>query len=89
MSFDPAAYIDHVDDLDLSDTAKIDMLTVLGTIMQSFVDRAFGDAPEQILLGTTRNPDRAPPAGAIESSYLLTSTFNDASRETLAGKSPP
>lgn len=40
-------YRHHVDHFDLTETQKTDLLLTVWRIMQSFVDRAFGDDPVQ------------------------------------------
>lgn len=41
------AYLAHLAHLDMPVAMKIDLIAALRTIMQSFVDRAFGDDPVQ------------------------------------------
>ena len=89
MLFDPAAYLGHVDDLDMPESAKIEMIGVIAAIMQNFVDRAFGDAPEQILLGIDRKAVTPRSADALDLTGIITSTFKDAGAGRSAGKSPP
>ena len=62
MSFDPDRYRHHLDGLDLSDAQKNDLMHAVNTIMVSFVERAFGDAPEQRLVAARREirADRDP-----------------------------
>jgi hypothetical protein len=50
MTYDPDRYHHHLDGLDLSDAQKHDLMQAMFSIMESFVDRAFGDAPEQRLV---------------------------------------
>lgn len=54
-------YLGH---LDLPLAAKIELLAALRLIMQSFVDRAFGDDPVQHVLGAGGNSTENDAAGA-------------------------
>lgn len=45
---DFSAYLHHIAHLDLPLEAKIELLRVVQAIMQSFVDRAFGDDAAQL-----------------------------------------
>ncbi|MBN9304899.1 MAG: hypothetical protein BGO82_10685 [Devosia sp. 67-54] len=45
---DLTKYRRHVEHLDLSDREKTELLAALWRIMESFVDRAFGDDPVQL-----------------------------------------
>lgn len=51
------AYLAHLVHLDLPLAAKIELIRTLRQIMQSFVDRAFGDDPAQLARQTKRDPD--------------------------------
>ena len=42
-----AKYLPHLDRFDLSEHQKVELLRAVWQIMQSFVDRAFGDDPVQ------------------------------------------
>lgn len=42
------AYLAHLADLDIPLPTKIELIRALQQIMQSFVDRAFGDDPAQL-----------------------------------------
>lgn len=53
---DLSRYRRHVDHLDLPDEKKDEMLRVLWTIAQSFVDRAFGLDPVQQVSGSLSGP---------------------------------
>ena len=89
MPFDPAHYLCHVEALDMSYERKIEMIRVVAAIMESFVDRAFGTAPEQILLGTSFAFSTLPRPNALDSTDHLLTTFADAAHGDAARKSPP
>lgn len=87
MAFDADAYIHLLDDIVLPHDRKVAMMEQVSLILQSFVDRAWGVAPEQILLGTNRDRIPAHRTDALDSKTILTPTFNDAADENAAGKS--
>lgn len=51
------AYLAHLVQLDLPLAAKIELIRTLRQIMQSFVDRAFGDDPTQLARQAKGDPD--------------------------------
>ncbi|MEJ7934697.1 hypothetical protein WG907_10560 [Sphingobium sp. AN558] len=89
MQLDPAKYSRHLTASDLSEAEKLRFMEQVWAIMESFVDRDFGESPEQILLGidgdriTTGIPD------TLDSGLHIHSTFNDAAQEDAARKSRP
>jgi hypothetical protein len=50
------AYLAHLVHLDLPLAVKIELIRALRQIMQSFVDRAFGDDPAQLACEAKGNP---------------------------------
>jgi hypothetical protein len=50
------AYLAHLVHLDLPLAVKIELIRALHRIMQSFVDRAFGDDPAQLACDAKGNP---------------------------------
>lgn len=80
MQLDPTQFLHHLETFEMSDAQKIDYVQAIIHIMQSFVDRAFGDAPEQTLLGTTANNRIIRTLDSVESSDEITSTYNDAAQ---------
>lgn len=87
MQCDISRYAPFVEDFDISADRKAELIRIVWTMMQSFVDRAFGDAPEQILLGKT--PERITACGpdALDSGLSLTPIYNAAAGEP--GKRKP
>ena len=83
MQLDPTQFVHHLDSFDMSQEQKIEYVRAIIVIMQSFVDRAFGDAPEQILLGTSqmRGINRA--VDSLDSKDT-TPQFNDAANGKAA-----
>jgi hypothetical protein len=53
---DLEAYLAHLVHLDLPLPVKIELIRALHQIMQSFVDRAFGDDPAQLACEAKDNP---------------------------------
>jgi len=51
------AYLAHLVHLDVSLPVKIELIRTLRQIMQSFVDRAFGDDPAQLARPVKDDPD--------------------------------
>lgn len=51
LAFDPEKYRTHVAHLDMSEDDKTELLRAVWDIMQSFVDRAFGDDAAQLATG--------------------------------------
>jgi hypothetical protein len=89
MSFNPADFLHHVDDLDMTLDAKLDLIEVVGRIMESFVDRAFGESSEQILHGIRQCEATISQRGELNSRSRLTSTFNEAGQEEPAEEAAP
>lgn len=91
MTFDPDRYRHHFDHLDMTEAQKLDFMRSVRGIMESFVDRAFGDAPEQAALASIvqqQNEDRHP---VLETNKLdcLPNTFtefNNVARDEAARK---
>lgn len=62
-------YLVHLAHLDMPLPMKIELIRVVGDLMQSFVDRAFGDDPTQLALqagGNWNKPDTDRSAGVLE-----------------------
>lgn len=89
MAFDADAYIHLLDDIVLPHDRKVAMMEQVSLILQSFVDRAWGVAPEQFLLGTKRERVTARGPDTLDSETILTPTFNDAVDGLAAGKRMP
>ncbi|MGE0851856.1 MAG: hypothetical protein AB7O44_19890 [Hyphomicrobiaceae bacterium] len=53
------AYLAHLVDLDIPLPVKIELIRTLQQIMQSFVDRAFGDDPAQLACEVKGDPNKA------------------------------
>ena len=81
MQLDPARYSHHLDGYDLSDEAKQAFMEQLWSILGSFVDRAFGESSEQILLGVTRCDTVARTNSRLDSVRSIQPTFNDAAAD--------
>lgn len=58
-------YLGHVADLDMPLTAKIELIRAVRAIMQSFVDRAFGDDPTQLALAAREESGAEPASDMI------------------------
>jgi len=101
MQLDINRYRHFVDRFDMPEEAKVAVLTQVWSMMGSFVDRAFGDAPEQQLrlglMGNQRKTQGTSAAKQLESlasespsgldcEEPLTPTFNDAAGEPPARK---
>lgn len=52
-------YLGHIAHLDMPLSAKIELIRAVRAIMQSFVDRAFGDDPTQLALAAAREESDA------------------------------
>jgi hypothetical protein len=89
MQLDPAKYSHHLHGLNLSDEDQLRFMEQLWTIMESFVDRAFGESAEQILLGIDGDRITSGVRGALDSELQIHPTFNDAAQEDAARKSLP
>lgn len=79
----------RLDRYDLGNDEKARLLEQLWRIAVSCVDRAWGDAPEQILLGIDGTKCPARTHDRLDSEAPLTPTFNDAAHEGAAGKKNP
>lgn len=84
MHLDPTQFLHHLEPFEMSDTQKLDYVQAIIRIMQSFVDRAFGDAPEQTLLGTSADNGIVRASDSVESLNALTATYNDAATRNAA-----
>lgn len=94
MTQDIQKYRKHVDNFDLSDQEKDELIRVVQSIMQNFIDRAFGDDPVQLC----HNPDNSKDALAkpvvidlvareiSRSDITLTDTFNENKKKGNAAK---
>ena len=78
MQLDPTQFLHHLESFEMSDAQKMDYVEAVIRIMQSFVDRAFGDAPEQVLLGTSADNGIFRALDSVEFSCAITPTYNDA-----------
>ncbi len=81
MQLDPHQFLHHLEPFDMSDAHKVEYVQAIIHIMQSFVDRAFGDAPEQTSLGTSENNGINHGPDALKSESPITSTFNQSAKE--------
>lgn len=82
LAFDPERYRHHLAHLDMSESARSELLAVIWRIMESAVDRAFGEDAAQLarIAGDKRASARdRRAAAAVSSDYP---THND--DETLA-----
>ena len=86
MQLDATRYHSFVEGFDLSDARKAELICIVWTMMQSFVDRAFGDAPEQICLGKSRERLTATAPDALGSGLILRVTYNQAAEGLPARK---
>jgi len=89
MQLDIERYRSHLASYDLGAEQEAELIRHIWQIAQSCVDRAWGDAPEQILLGTTGRKCPARAHDGLDSTDHITSTFNDAANEDAAGKTDP
>lgn len=80
MQFDPAKYRHHLDAWDLTEDQKLEVMGWVWTAMGSFVDRAFGESAEQILLGTNDRSAACRGAGAVDSRNSATTHFEQAAQ---------
>ena len=82
MQLDPTLYLRHLDGMDMDDADKLAFMEQLWAVLSSFVDRAWGESSEQILLGIRQADARraVPLAGhdPLDSAHTISSTFNDA-----------
>ena len=72
MQPDPTQFLHHLEPFEMSDAQKLDYVQAIIRIMQSFVDRAFGDAPEQTLLGTSADNGISCASDSVESMNTIT-----------------
>jgi hypothetical protein len=101
MQMDIERYRSYVDRFDMPEDQKIAVLTHVWSIMESFVDRAFGHAPEQQLRLGTFGSQRGGTAiscakeikdlpgesvDGLDSTEALTPEYNDAAAYPPAGK---
>lgn len=86
MTFNPDDYRQYVDHYDLTEDQKIELLRQVWTIMESFVDRAFGSSSEQILLGTVAENDTRCDHDSVDSRDTFTNEFNIAAGKDAAGR---
>lgn len=89
MQLDPAIYLHHLDCYDLGEAEKVRFIEQMWRVAVSCVDRAWGEAPEQILLGIDGTKCPAREHDRLDSVDHLTSTYNDAADEGTARKTTP
>lgn len=74
--FNPDRYRHHLDGYDLPDDHKLSLMQYVWSIMEGFVDRAFGQSPEQMLSRDKRQKFRDEQEGEIARyENSLTNTF--------------
>lgn len=87
-------YRKHVEKFDLSDQEKDELICVVQSIMQNFVDRAFGDDPVQLCHDPDNSKDALDEPVVIDlvareisrSDITLTDTFNENKKKGHAAK---
>jgi hypothetical protein len=79
MQLDIERYRPYVDHFDMPEEQKIELIHIVSRIMQSFVERAFGKSPEQVLLGTDFHSASDPDAVELDS-FEIHTTFNNAAQ---------
>lgn len=84
MQLDPSQFLHHLEHFDMNDAQKTDYVRAIILVMQSFVDRAFGDTPEQTLLGTRADNGINREADSVESESEITSPFTEAAHGMAA-----
>jgi hypothetical protein len=86
MQLDIERYRVYIDHFDMSEERKVELIHIVCGMMQSFVDRAFGESSEQILLGIDWNNATTRWDDALDSDHTITPDFNDAANEGAARK---
>ncbi len=76
MLLDIERYRPYVDHFDMAEADKIELIHIISAMMQSFVDRAFGESPEQTLLGKDDLSSTGSGEVAVESTEI-SRIFND------------
>jgi hypothetical protein len=89
MQLDIERYRSDLAAFDLGAEQETELIRHIWNIAQSCVDRAWGDAPEQILLGKGVTNCAARAHDRLDSIDHITMTFNDAANEDAAGKTDP
>lgn len=89
MQLDPARYRHHFDRYEMGEDEKVAYMQLLWAIMEAFVTRAFHGEADAISLGIRTKEITRAVQPALDSGDSLTSTFNDAAGETMAGKIDP
>jgi hypothetical protein len=85
LAFDPQEYLKFMDGFDLTLDEKVDALHTLWKIMSSFVDRAWGDDPVQLLPAWLEFASRQAP-GALTMDATSAQPFNDVAPSHDGGK---
>lgn len=63
MRLDPEKYRKYVDNFDLTEEEKLQLMEQVWAIMESFVDRAFGESPEQAIMKSRSTTDNGNKSG--------------------------
>jgi hypothetical protein len=88
MQLDIERYRPYLDQFDIGEAEKMELLQIVSHMMRGFVDLAFGQTSAQILLGTD---DEFPTSGgwiALDSESSITIEFNEAAQENAENESP-
>ena len=70
MPLDISKYRKYVDDFDLKEEQKVELLKTVWSIMESFVDKAFGKHPVQLCQKHHPEKDLQSPVKAVKSPQL-------------------
>lgn len=87
MLIDPDRYRHHLDAFDMTEEAKLDFMRAVWSILERFVDDAWGEAPEQYMLGTNARESGVLPGDPLHSiASDSTHQFNAAGKRQKAGR---
>lgn len=65
MSFNPANHLHHFEGYDLTEAEKLDLIEAVRTMMEGFVDLAFGTTSEEITLDYQRKERASSPSDLV------------------------
>lgn len=78
MQLDMEKYRPFVDHFDMSEEAELELVRTVSDMMRAFVDLAFGETPEQQLLGIDWEKIAFEDSGELCSADPVTPEFNQA-----------
>jgi hypothetical protein len=89
VQLDADKYRPYLDQFDMGEAEKIELLHIVSQMMRGFVDLAFGETPTQILLGIDDDFPIPAPDDEVGFPHALTDQFNQTAHTNAQNESLP